>query len=80
MFFDVRFDRQEVLVDEGRDFIVRVGFGLQPNARASSRGRAEVEEQRLPGGLRLGQCRVNVLLPFHSHFLSLLRTYSIPRD
>ena len=45
VFLDVRFDRKEILIDEGRDFIVGIGFGLQPNARPSSRSRAEIEQQ-----------------------------------
>jgi hypothetical protein len=47
VFLDVRCDRKEILIDEGRDFIVGVGFGLQPNARTSTRSSAEVEQQRL---------------------------------
>ncbi|HKB66842.1 MAG TPA: hypothetical protein VKC61_13380 [Pyrinomonadaceae bacterium] len=43
VFLDVRLDRKEILIDEGRDFIVSVGFGLQPNTRTSSRRGAEVE-------------------------------------
>jgi len=43
MFLNVRFDRKEILIDKTRVFIVCIGFGLQPNASASSRSGAEVE-------------------------------------
>jgi len=43
VFLDVRVDRNEILVDESCDFIVRIRFGLQPNARTSSRRCAEVD-------------------------------------
>jgi hypothetical protein len=72
VFLDVCLDRQEILVDEGRDFIVSIGFGLQPNARASSRSRAKVEQQGFPGSLCLSECRINVFVPLNSHFQSLL--------
>ncbi|HXD29644.1 MAG TPA: hypothetical protein VN643_00915 [Pyrinomonadaceae bacterium] len=53
VFFDVRFYRKEIRIDEARDFIVGIGFGFQPNTGASSRGGAEVEQQRLLVGLCL---------------------------
>jgi hypothetical protein len=65
VFFDVGFERDEVLVDEGREFVVRVGLGLQPSARASSRGGAEINQQRLLYLFGLGQGRVRVLVPLH---------------
>jgi hypothetical protein len=46
VFFNVRLDRNEVVVDEGCDFRVGVGLGLQPSARPSSRGGAEIDQQR----------------------------------
>ena len=64
MFFDVRFEGQEILIDEGRDLIVGVGFGLQPNARASSRGGAEINQQRSVLRFRFTERRVGVLAPF----------------
>jgi len=72
VFLDVRFYRKESLIDERRDFIVGIGFGLQPNARASSRGSAEVEQQGLFVSLRLSHCGINVFVPLNSHFQSLL--------
>jgi len=76
MFLDVRFDRKEIFIDEGRDFIVGIGFGLQPNARASSRSSAEVEQQGLLVRLCLTECRIHVFVPLNSHFQSLLEIKS----
>jgi hypothetical protein len=75
MFLDVRFDRKEIFIDEGRDFIVGIGFGLQPNARTSSRSSAEVEQQGLLVSLCLSECRIKVFVPLN-HFQSLLETKS----
>jgi hypothetical protein len=68
VFLDVRFDRKEAFIDEGRDFIVGIGFGLQPNARASSGSSAEVEQQGLLVGLCLSECRISIFIPLNSHF------------
>ena len=76
VFLDVRFNRKESLIDEVRDFIVGIGFGLQPNARASSRSSAEVEQQGLLVSLCLSECSINVFVPLNSHFQSLLKTES----
>jgi hypothetical protein len=65
----VRLDRHEVLVDEGRGFLVSVGFGFQPNARASSRGGAEIYQQWFLRRLTFGECRVHVFVPLHSHLV-----------
>ena len=37
MFFDVSFERNESLMNEVCDFLIRVGFGFQPSACASGR-------------------------------------------
>ena len=76
VFLDVRFDRKEILIDEGRDFIIGIGFGLQPNACASSRGSAEVEQQRLLVSLCLSECRIYLFVPLNSHFQTSLRLKS----
>jgi hypothetical protein len=76
VFLDVGFDRKEILVDEGRDFIVGIGFGLQPNTGASSRSSAEVEQQGLLVSLCLSECRINVFVPLNCHFQSLLEIKS----
>jgi hypothetical protein len=76
VFLDVRFYRKEIVIDEGRDFTVDIGFGLQPNTRASSRSGAEVEQQGLLVSLCLSECRINVFVPLNSHFQSLLATKS----
>jgi hypothetical protein len=73
VFLDVRFDRKEILIDEGRDFIVSIGFGLQPNARASRGSSAEVEQQGLLVSLCLSECRINVFVPLNSNFRASLR-------
>ena len=77
VFVNVGFDRKEILIDEGRDFIVGIGFGFQPNARASSRSSAEVEQQRFFVSLCLSEYRINVFVPLNSHFQSLLKTNQI---
>ena len=76
VFLDMGFDRKESLIDKGRDFSIRIGFGFQPNTCASSRSRAEVEQQGLPVSFCLGECRINVFVPLNSHFQSLLRLKS----
>jgi len=76
VFLDVRCDRKEFLINEGRDFIVGIGFGLQPNACASSRSSAEVKQQGLLFGLCLSECCIYVFVPLNSHFQSLLETKS----
>ena len=76
VFLDVRCDRKEILIDEGRDFIVGIGFGFQPNACASSRSGAEVEQQGPLVSLCLSECRINVFVPLNSHFQSLLKIKS----
>jgi hypothetical protein len=37
MFFDVSCEWDEVLIDEVRNFLIRVGLGFQPSTCASSR-------------------------------------------
>ena len=79
VFFDVRLKGQKILVDEGGNFPVSVGLGLQPSASASSRGGAEINKQRLFRRFRFGQSRVGILFPFDCHILALLRK-SLERD
>jgi len=43
MFFDMSFERDESLMNEVRDFLIRVGFGFQPSACASSRRGREID-------------------------------------
>jgi hypothetical protein len=68
VFFDVSLDGHKVLVDEGRDFRISVRLGLQPSTCASSRGGAEVNEQRFLRRLTFDQRRVRILVPLHTHF------------
>ena len=72
VFLDVRFDGKEILIDKGRDFIVSIRFGFQPNAGTSSRSSAEVDQQGLLVSLCLSECRINVFVKLNSHFQSLL--------
>ena len=74
VFLDVRCHRTEILIDEGRDLIVGIGFGLQPNACASSRSGTEVEQQGLLVSLCLSECHIYVFVPLNSHFQNLLQT------
>jgi hypothetical protein len=73
VFFDVRLQGQKILVDEGRNFIVGIGLGLQPSASASSRGGAEINKQRLFRRFSLCERRIGILFPFDCHVLVLLR-------
>ena len=43
MFFDVGLDRHKILIAECCGRIVRIGFGLQPNASTYGRSRAEID-------------------------------------
>lgn len=72
MFFDVGFDRKEIVIDKIRNFIVSVGFGLQPNTCASSRSRTEIKQHRLLVGLCLSKRNIKVFDPLNSHFRILL--------
>jgi hypothetical protein len=76
VLFDMSFDRDEILIDEAGDFIVGVGLGFQPSARASSRCGAEIQQQRFVRRLGFRQCRINILLPIYSHDFSSLKLYS----
>jgi hypothetical protein len=62
-FLDVNGERNEFLVDEGCELRISVGFGFQPSAGASGRGRAEVDQQRFVLGFRLAQRSVNIFVP-----------------
>jgi hypothetical protein len=42
MFFDVSFERNEILMDEIRDFLIRIRLSFQPSACASSRRGREI--------------------------------------
>jgi hypothetical protein len=65
VFFDVGFERDEVFVDEGRDIVVRVGLGLQPSARASSRGGTKINEQRFLCRFGFSERCVRVFVPLN---------------
>ena len=69
MFFDVCLDSHKIIIDERCGCIIRVGFGLQPNASTSGRSGAEVDQQRLVVRFRLGERCISVYAPFDSHLL-----------
>jgi len=67
VFLDVDGERDEFLVDEGRELRVAVGLGLQPSACASSRSGAEVDQQGQVLGLGVGERGINVFVPGNGH-------------
>ncbi|HWP59205.1 MAG TPA: hypothetical protein VNL14_15025 [Candidatus Acidoferrales bacterium] len=67
MLFDVRLQRHEVFANEFRGALIRVRFGFQPNARASRRRRAEIDEQRSFARFRIRQGGIDILYPLNSH-------------
>ena len=73
VFLEVRCYRKEILINESRDFIVVIRFGLQPNTSASSRRGAEVEQQGFLVSLCLIERSIYVFVPLNSHFQSLLQ-------
>ena len=72
VFLDVRCDRKEIFIDEGRDLIVGIRFGLQPNTCTSSGRGAEVEQQGLLVSLCLSESGIYVFVPLNSHFRASL--------
>jgi len=78
VFFDVRLEGQKNFVDEGGNFIVSIGLGLQPSASDSGRGGAEINEQRLFRRFGLREHRVGILFPFDCHIPALLRNLLEP--
>jgi hypothetical protein len=73
MFFDVCFERDEVVVDECRGLIVAVGFGFQPNTCASRGSSAEIYQYRFLVCFSLAKCGVCVCQPMYFHPVHLLR-------
>ena len=71
MFFDVGFDRDEVLIDELRRLRIFVRLGIQPSTRASSRCGAEVQQDRLALFFCLLKRLIDGLAPIHGHKASL---------
>ena len=67
MFFDVGFDRDEMLVDEVACFGIGVRLGFQPSASASSRRRTEIEQERAILLFRGGEPLIHVSAPIHRH-------------
>jgi hypothetical protein len=44
LFFDVDFDRNEVIRNELNDFSIRIYLGIQPGTSRSHRGGAEIKQ------------------------------------
>ena len=67
MLLDVRFDGQEILLDEISSLLVLVRLGIQPSTGASDRGCTEVQQN---GAALLVSCDkrlVDVPAPIYSH-------------
>jgi hypothetical protein len=67
MFLDVRLYWEKIRIDEACDVFIRVRLGFQPSTCASSRSRAEIEQDRTPTSLRLGQSGIDVSTPVDRH-------------
>ena len=65
VFFDMCFERDEVVVDKRSSLFIAVRLGFQPNASASSGRGTEVDEQRLLIGLGLRERRVGICQPLN---------------
>jgi hypothetical protein len=78
--FDIDGGWGKCFVDVLSQLRVTVGFGFQPNASASSWGRAEVKQRRPMFRLRLAKCGVKILEPIHCHRTSLFNLGSVLSD
>ena len=67
MFLDVSFEWDEVLVDEVRNLLIRVGLSFQLSAGASSGRGGKINQQRLLLGFGLSERRVHVFDPIDEH-------------
>ena len=72
MFFDVRFDRHEMLMDEVGCFLIGVRLGFQPSAGASSGRGTEIKQDRTVLLLRLCERLIDIFTPIHRHIQFLL--------
>jgi len=70
LLVDIHSKRNEMPVDEIGSLVVPIRLGLQPNAAASSRRGAEVEEGRLLRFRRLAQGRIDAISPVDLHIPS----------
>ena len=67
MFFDVSFERNEILMDKIRNFLIRIRLSFQLSACASSRRRREINKQRFLFSFRLRESRIDVFDPINEH-------------
>jgi hypothetical protein len=72
VFFDVSFERDEMLVNEVGNSLIRVGLGLQPSASASSRSSREINQQWFVLGLGLSERGVHFCDPIDEHRVTFL--------
>lgn len=70
LFGQVCSEWDKVVLDELRNLMVPIRFGLEPYASASTRGCAEIEQRRLLGRGCFGECLIRVLSPVNSHTTS----------
>ena len=67
MLFDVRLHRYEMFMNERCGGVVRVRFGLQPNASTSRGSGAKVDQQRFVLRFRFSERRIGIFVPIDSH-------------
>jgi len=67
MFLDVRFDGNEVLLDEAGGLLVFIRLGVQPSTSASRRCGAEIEQERPVVRFGFSQRLINVSAPIDGH-------------
>jgi hypothetical protein len=68
VFPDVSFDGEKIRADGGGDALIGVRLGFQPSAGPSSRSRAEIEQYRPAGLLRLAQSGIDIPAPLNCHW------------
>lgn len=71
ILFDVDFQRDEVLVNELRDFFIFVRLGFQPSACASAGCSAEIDEYGFLLFFRGGESLVSIFDPVYGHDVGL---------
>ena len=70
MFLDVSFEWDEVLVDEVRKLLIRVGLSFQLSTCPSGRCRREIDQQRLILTLGVRQRGVGIRNPIYQHIFT----------
>jgi hypothetical protein len=65
MLLDMSFERDECLIDECCDFLIRVRLSFQLSTGASGGRGREINQQRFAFGFGLGQRRIYVAQPIN---------------